>query len=134
MEQVTINGRVQRTWKTVSFMILFERYQADFQLPKTFREFILTSFEVYPDRVFMSSPLPLSQGVDAREHVTFRDTLERAIRIAAWMRSKGLGIGSKVAIGGGNSTGYVSSQGITLTLDGQFRGLLFTFLVVLGLL
>ena len=118
MEQVTINGQVQRTWKTVSFIILFERYQADFQLPKTFRDFILTSFEVYPDRVFMSSPLPLSQGVDAREHVTFRDTLERAIKIAAWMRGKGLGIGSKVAIGGGNSTGYVSSQGIGLTLDG----------------
>jgi len=56
----------------------------------------------------MSSPLPLSQGVDAREHVTFRDTLEKAIRAAAWMRSKGLGIGSKVAIGGGNSTGYVN--------------------------
>ena len=118
MEQVTINGQVQRTWKTVSFIILFERYQADSQLPKTFREFILTSFEVYPDRIFMSSPLPLSQGVDAREHVTFRDTLERAIRIAAWMRSKGLGIGSKVAIGGGNSTGYVSLQDPGLTLDG----------------
>jgi len=115
---VTINGQVQRTWKTVSFIILFERYQADSQLPKTFREFILTSFEVYPDRIFMSSPLPLSQGVDAREHVTFRDTLERAIKIAAWMRGKGLGIGSKVAIGGGNSTGYVSLQDPGLTLDG----------------
>jgi hypothetical protein len=105
MEQVTINGRVQRTWKTVSFIILVRGYQAEPQLPKTFREFILTSFEVYPDRTFMSSPLPLSQGVDAREHVTFRDTLEKAIRVAAWMRSKGLGVGSKVAIGGGNSTG-----------------------------
>jgi len=55
----------------------------------------------------MSSPLPLSQGVDSREHVTFRETLEKAFKIAAWMRSKGLGVGSKVAIGGGNSTGYV---------------------------
>jgi hypothetical protein len=132
MEQVTINGQVQRTWKTVSYVMLPKVYQANSQLPKTFREFILTSFEVYPDRIFMSSPLPLSQGVDAREHVTFRDTLEKAIRVAAWMRSKGLGIGSKVAIGGGNSTGYVSSLGVGLTLDGWFRGLLFTFLVVLG--
>lgn len=79
---------------------------ADVQLPRTFREFILTSFEVYPDRIFMSSPLPLSQGVDAREHVTFRETSEKAIRTAAWMKSQSLGIGSKVAIGGGNSTGY----------------------------
>jgi len=55
----------------------------------------------------MSSPLPLSQGVDSREHVTFRETLEKALKIAAWMGSKGLGVGSKVAIGGGNSTGYV---------------------------
>ena len=55
----------------------------------------------------MSSPLPLSQGVDSREHVTFSETLEKALKIAAWMRSKGLGVGSKVAIGGGNSTGYV---------------------------
>jgi hypothetical protein len=118
MEQVTINGQVQRTWKTVSYIMLFKVYQADSQLPRTFREFILTSFEVYPDRIFMSSPLPLSHGVDAREHVTFRDTLEKAIRVAAWMRSKGLGIGSKVAIGGGNSTGYVSSLGVGLILDG----------------
>ena len=80
---------------------------ADVKLPKTLRGFILTSFEVYPDRTFMSSPLPLSQGVDSREHVTFRETLEKAFKIAAWMRSKGLGVGSKVAIGGGNSTGYV---------------------------
>jgi hypothetical protein len=132
MEQLTINGQVQRTWKTVSSMTLTEGYQADYQLPKTFRDFILTSFEVYPDRIFMSSPLPLSQGVHAREHVTFRDTLEKAIRVAAWMRSKGLGIGSKVAIGGGNSTGYVSSLGVGLTLDGWSLGLLSTFLVVLG--
>jgi hypothetical protein len=110
MEQVTINGQAQRTWKTVSSMTQSEGHQADCQLPKTFREFILASFEVYPERTFMSSPLPLSQGLDAREHVTFRDTLEKAIRVAAWMRSKGLGIGSKVAIGGGNSTGYVSSK------------------------
>ena len=80
----------------------------------------------------MSSPLPLSQGVDAREHVTFQDTVKKAIRVAAWMRSKGLGIGSKVAIGGGNSTGYVNPQGLGLTSDGWSRGLLYTFLVVLG--
>jgi hypothetical protein len=82
------------------------KQSADLQLPKTFRDFIFEGFQTYPDRIFMSSPLPLSQGIDAREHVTFSDTLEQTIRTAAWLRSKGLGVGSKVAIGGGNCTGY----------------------------
>lgn len=60
---------------------------------------------MYPDRIFISSPLPLSQGQDSREHVTFQETLDQALRTAAWMRIQGLGVGSKVAVGGGNSTG-----------------------------
>lgn len=79
------------------------------QLPKTFRAFFLESLEVYGDRTFVSSPLPLSAGPDAREHVTFRQVLEKSLRVAAWMRSKGLGMGSKVAIGGGNCTEWVIS-------------------------
>jgi long-subunit acyl-CoA synthetase (AMP-forming) len=111
MEQITINGQVQRTWKTVSLLqTLPSETKAEVKLPRTFRDFILEAFEMYPDRTFISSPLPLSQGLDSREHVTFRQTLEQVLRTAAWMRSQGLGVGSKVAIGGGNSTEYVAEK------------------------
>jgi hypothetical protein len=72
----------------------------------------------------MSSPLPLSQGVDGREHVTFRQTIEKALKTAAWMQSIGLGVGSKVAIGGGNSTGLVPtvSRRRAEFPDGSLRG------------
>lgn len=56
----------------------------------------------YADRTFISSP---SSSGTSRESVTFKQVHERAERLAGWMKEQGLGMGSRVAIGGSNSAG-----------------------------
>nr|XP_019043272.1 long-chain fatty acid CoA ligase [Kwoniella bestiolae CBS 10118]OCF22202.1 long-chain fatty acid CoA ligase [Kwoniella bestiolae CBS 10118] len=106
MEEKVLHGRRVRVWK---------------HLPPTFRQFLLHTLHTYSDRQFLSSPLPAprrrhpsSQGGsssaqtdDSRENVTFGQVLEKSLRLAAWMRKRGLGVGSKVMIGGRNCTGFI---------------------------
>ncbi|WWD20097.1 hypothetical protein CI109_104571 [Kwoniella shandongensis] len=106
MEEIVLHGRRVRTWK---------------HLPPTFRSFFLSSLQSYSDRTFLSSPLPVPKSfrtrqshastskdtLDPRENVTFGEVLQMALRLAAWMRARGLGVGSKVVIGGRNCTGWV---------------------------
>ncbi|WVQ79445.1 hypothetical protein IAT38_001543 [Cryptococcus sp. DSM 104549] len=96
-----ISGRRMKVWKN---------------LPPTFRAFLLELLQKWGERTFLSSPLPIPGApaayrwdVDPREHVTYNEVLERSIRLAAWMRARGLGVGSKIVIDGGNSTGWVMS-------------------------
>jgi len=54
----------------------------------------------YAKRTFISSP----KG-NGRERLTFAQIYEQSIVLAAWMQARGLGLGSRIAIGGKNSTG-----------------------------
>ncbi|WWC73466.1 uncharacterized protein I206_107436 [Kwoniella pini CBS 10737] len=108
MEEKVINGRRVRTWK---------------HLPSTFRQFLLHTLHTHADRQFVSSPLPLPRTIryssetssssslaeDPRENVTFGQVLERSLRLATWMRKRGLGVGSRIMIGGRNCTGFIVS-------------------------
>jgi len=75
------------------------------QLPPTFRHFLLDSLQRYSIRTFLSSPGAHTDS--PREYKTFSNTFEQAFRLSAWMRKRGLGKDSKVAIGGGNCTGWI---------------------------
>ncbi|ORY34955.1 putative long-chain-fatty-acid--CoA ligase [Naematelia encephala] len=97
MEEKVMDGRRVRVWKN---------------LPPSFRSFILPSFEAYSDRVFLSSAVwrtGQESRAAPREHVTFGEVLRRAAELAAWMRIQGLGVGSRIAIGGRNCTGWIVS-------------------------
>lgn len=41
----------------------------------------------------------------AREHLTYKQVYEKALTYAAWMRSLGVVVGDRIAIGGRNSAG-----------------------------
>ncbi|WVQ96199.1 hypothetical protein IAU59_003302 [Kwoniella sp. CBS 9459] len=113
MEMKVIHDRKVRTWK---------------HLPPTFRSFLLSSLDQYKDRQFLSSPLSLTKphrraskaverdaasscssatSADTREVVSYGEVLERSLRLALWMKKRGLGVGSRVMIGGRNCTGFI---------------------------
>ena len=73
-----------------------------FQIPSTYRSFLLDCLETYSSRQFLSSP---DDTADGREALTFGEVLEQSFRLAAWLRERGLAMGSQVGIGGTNSTG-----------------------------
>ncbi|WRT69457.1 uncharacterized protein IL334_006443 [Kwoniella shivajii] len=104
MEEQVIHGRKVRVWK---------------HLPPTFRQFLLHTLHTYSSRQFLSSPLPIPKStsqaslstelnqLDPRENVTFGQVLEKSLRLASWMRKRGLGVGSRIMIGGRNCTGFI---------------------------
>lgn len=59
-------------------------------------------------REFLSSPAADGEEND-REHITYGDTYKRAVVLAAWLREQGVGVGTRVAIGGLNSIEWVVS-------------------------
>ncbi|TXT07528.1 hypothetical protein VHUM_03248 [Vanrija humicola] len=83
----TIDGREQRVWKNQ---------------PPHFRAFLLAQLGRFAERDLLSSP----RG-DGRERATYADVRARAVTLAAWLRSRGLRAGARVAIGGLNSTEWV---------------------------
>ncbi|KAK1923795.1 hypothetical protein DB88DRAFT_492483 [Papiliotrema laurentii] len=89
MEELNIHGRTVRTWK---------------RCPATFPSFFLDSLAKYSSRTFLSSP---TDGGRDRERVTFAEVLEKSLTLAAWMRTRGLGKGSRIGIGGMNCTGWI---------------------------
>jgi hypothetical protein len=84
------------------------------QLPHTFRVFLLECLKTYSDRAFISAPLieaPITNNAASscalqedgpREEVTYGEVLRKSLVLAAWLRSEGVGMGSRVAIGGAN--------------------------------
>ncbi|WVQ89409.1 hypothetical protein IAS59_003167 [Cryptococcus gattii] len=103
-EEKVIFGRRLTVWK---------------HLPSTFRDFLIFNLQKYSQRGFISSPLPLREPfkssetltgkVNPREHLTFGDVLDRSLKLAAWMRSRGVRVGDRVVIGGKNCTGWIVS-------------------------
>ncbi|ORX37971.1 hypothetical protein BD324DRAFT_650512 [Kockovaella imperatae] len=88
MEERILHGRKVRTWK---------------HCPPTFRSYFLESCTKYTSRTFLSSPVEPS----GRQEWTFGQVVEESLKLAGWMKSRGLGIGSRIAIGGGNSAGWI---------------------------
>ncbi|KAL7424941.1 hypothetical protein Q5752_000628 [Cryptotrichosporon argae] len=89
MDSIVLDGRSVRVWKN---------------LPPTFHAFLVSSFDKYADRPFISSP-----AVGGREQLAFRQVYDEAAKMAAWMRSHGVVMGSRVAIAGHNCTRWVVS-------------------------
>jgi len=59
--------------------------------------------------VVINEPVPEPAGYDDRRDVTFGQLLERAYVLAAWLREQGVDVSDRVAIGGINSSGWVTS-------------------------
>ncbi|ODO07016.1 hypothetical protein I350_04383 [Cryptococcus amylolentus CBS 6273] len=104
-EEKVIFGRRIKVWKNQ---------------PPHFRAYILYNYGRFKDRTFISAPLPRREpfpplasddetGVKAREYLTFGETLDRAAKLAAWMRNRGIKLGDKVVIGGKNCSGWIVS-------------------------
>ena len=82
-------------------LYLLNMRQLIVQAPQTFRSFFLDSLAKYANRTFISAPASTSTS-SQRERFTFNQVLDRAELLAAWFQERGLGVGSRVAIGGGN--------------------------------
>lgn len=104
-----IDGRPLPAWKNVSASTQQDTRQrerrAHTQSPPTFRSYLIPKFQEFASREFLSSPLPMPCDFYARERLTYKQVFERALEYAAWMRSQGVVVGDRVAIGGRNSTG-----------------------------
>lgn len=57
--------------------------------------------------VFVSSPISAPEPYEAREILTFAQVYDAAVRLGALLVDNGAGVGSRVAIGGTNCTGWV---------------------------
>lgn len=53
----------------------------------------------------MSSPVP--EPSEEREHVSYQQVYDQAVQYSAWMRGLGIKMGDRIAVGGGNQTGWV---------------------------
>ncbi|ODO00633.1 long-chain fatty acid CoA ligase [Cryptococcus wingfieldii CBS 7118] len=103
-EEKVIFGRRTKVWKN--------------QAPH-FREWILLNYEKHKNKIFVSAPLPRREpypplaegdiGIDAREYWTFGEILDRGLKLAAWLRSRGIKLGDKVVIGGKNCAPWIVS-------------------------
>lgn len=82
---------------------------ADSQAPKTFREFFEERCQHWADRVAINEPVPEPAAPDDRREVTYGQLLENAYALAAWLRERGIRASDKVAVGGHNSSGWVTS-------------------------
>lgn len=68
---------------------------------------IMERMPQHASKVFLSSPIADPEPFYARETLTHGEAYERALRFAALLRDAGLGVGSRVAVGGTNCTGWV---------------------------
>lgn len=78
----------------------------------------MSKFELYKDREFINAPKQHGAH-DERESITFGEAFKQALALAAWLRQRGIGVESRVAIIGYNSIGYVSRafRAVTRTDD-----------------
>lgn len=81
----------------------------DRKAPPNFRTFFEARCKQWADRVIINEPVPEPAAWDDRQEVTYGRLLELAYDLAAWLRERGVKAGDKVAIGGHNSSGWVTS-------------------------
>ena len=77
----------------------------DTQGPPTFRFALTEGMVKFKDREFLDAPLPEPAPKDQRECVTFGDVHGRAVALAAWLRARGVRVGTRVGLVGYNSIG-----------------------------
>ncbi|BEI96387.1 hypothetical protein CcaverHIS631_0113360 [Cutaneotrichosporon cavernicola] len=94
MVEMDIGGRRMRAWKNT---------------PPSFRAYLIPKFKEFADREIVSSPIPMPAEFYARERLTYGQVYELALEYAAWMRGLGVVVGDRVAVGGRNSTGWLST-------------------------
>jgi acyl-CoA synthetase (AMP-forming)/AMP-acid ligase II len=63
----------------------------------------------WADRTIIDEPVPDSAEYDDRQRFTYGQILESAYKLAGWMREQGVDVGDRVAVGGNNSSGWVTS-------------------------
>lgn len=63
----------------------------------------------WSDRVIVNEPVPEPADYDARQEVTFGQMLDDSYRLAAWLRERGVGPTDRVAIGGHNSSYWLTA-------------------------
>lgn len=80
-----------------------QQHRADWQLVPTFRSLIEPKMKEYWDRIMISSPPADTRDFNARVRVTFGEVWTQSVKLAAWLRAYGCGIGTNVGIGGANS-------------------------------
>lgn len=69
------------------------------------RSFLMEQLKRFGPRELLVSPLPEPAPAHIRERITYEDVYRRSLELAGWLREQGVGFGTRVAIGGGNSTG-----------------------------
>ncbi|KAL1405668.1 hypothetical protein Q8F55_009307 [Vanrija albida] len=77
--------------------------------PASFREFLEDRLNRYSDRVIINEPVPEPAEYDDRRDVTYGELLAHAYKLAAWLREQGIRSGDRVAVGGQNSSGWITS-------------------------
>ncbi|TXT12782.1 hypothetical protein VHUM_01183 [Vanrija humicola] len=79
--------------------------------PPTFRDFIGKSFARWAaeGRELVSEPVPEPAAYYARQKVSYAEVYARGLVLAAWLRQQGVRVGTRVAIGGGNSSEWISA-------------------------
>lgn len=92
IEERTIRGLPQKTWK---------------HAPATFRDFFEDRLRRWAGagRVMLNAPRAGGAGEADREVLTYGEVWERSVRLAGWLRDRGVGAGTRVAIGGRNGAG-----------------------------
>lgn len=73
------------------------------QNPKNYREYLLPRMEKWADRVMFDAPKADPNPNNERESVTYGEVLQQAYTLAAWLRERGAGVGTRVAIVGFNA-------------------------------
>lgn len=106
LEEVVINGNKHMCWKNVSLSAVC---RTDSQNPKTYREFLLPRMKKWSDRVMVDAPKPDPNPNKEREDITYGEVLRRAFILGGWLRERGCGLGSRVAVVGYNSINWVIS-------------------------
>jgi acyl-CoA synthetase (AMP-forming)/AMP-acid ligase II len=76
------------------------------------RPYFLERMERWADRVFINAPRDEPFDKDERFDTTYGQLHKDTIAIAGWLRSRGVGMGTRVGVVGFNSLEWVDAAGI----------------------
>ncbi|RSH80258.1 uncharacterized protein EHS24_008831 [Apiotrichum porosum] len=94
IEQLVIEGRKVKVWT---------------KAPKSMREWMVEGLSRWADNEFVSEPLPEPAPASQRQSRTYGQVLDDAVTFASWLREGGIAMGDRVAIGGRNSSRFISA-------------------------
>lgn len=73
------------------------------------REWMVEGLSRWADNEFVSEPLPEPASASQRQSRTYGQVLDDAVTFASWLREGGIAMGDRVAIGGRNSSRFISA-------------------------